>query len=180
MRGKALYRIVEGNAHIGLDKVILVVKIFIKNYFCTFTRRNYGQRLIPQYRKIALEQDGWLISHDPYPLQNWNPEWEIDFGAEKLIAAERGLDKIAVEVKSFTADSFAYEFHRVLGQFMNYKAGLEVLDPDRLLFIAVPEPVYITEFQRKGIQISIDRYQVHIIVFDPSNKVIKLWLPEKK
>jgi XisH protein len=98
----------------------------------------------------ALEKDGWTITQDPYFMKDFNPDWEIDLGAEKMIAAERGHDKIAVEVKSFITESFAYEFHRILGQFMNYTAGLEVLESDRILFVAVPVEVFETDFQRKG------------------------------
>lgn len=59
-----------------------------------------------------LQIDGWVITHDPYVLMGYDPDWEIDFGAEKLLAAERGLEKIAVEAKSYRGLSFAYEFHQ--------------------------------------------------------------------
>jgi hypothetical protein len=35
---------------------------------------------------------------------------EIDLGAEKLICAEKGIEKIVVEVKSFLSRSLTYEF----------------------------------------------------------------------
>lgn len=124
----------------------------------------------------ALEKDGWVVTHDPYPLDEWNPDWEIDFGAEKMIAAERDTDKIAVEVKTFGAESFAYEFHRALGQYMNYLAGLETLDPGRKLFLAVPKGVYESEFQRRGIRVSLEKYQVHLLVFEPSTNSIERWI----
>ncbi len=65
--------------------------------------------------KEALIKDGWVITHDPYSFNKWDPEWEIDLGAEKIIAAKKENQKIAVEIKSFLATSFAYEFHQVLG-----------------------------------------------------------------
>ncbi len=146
-------------------------KVF-SDYFCIKMARDLYHYIV----KEALIRDDWDITHDPYPLQNWNPDWEIDLGAEKMIAAERGVQKIAVEIKSFTADSFAYEFHRVLGQFMNYQAGLEIFEPERVLYIAVPESVFLTEFQRKGIQVSLQRYHVRIVVFDPFTKTILEWI----
>ncbi|MEL6383121.1 MAG: element excision factor XisH family protein, partial [Cyanobacteria bacterium J06626_18] len=39
--------------------------------------------------RTAIEADGWLITHDPYPLQAGGYDLEIDLGAEKIIAAER-------------------------------------------------------------------------------------------
>lgn len=98
--------------------------------------------------KEALELEGWKITHDPYKLSEWDPDWEIDLGAERLIAAEKDTQLIAIEVKSFLEISFAYEFHRALGQYINYRGGLKVLDPSRILYIAVPIAVYETECQR--------------------------------
>jgi hypothetical protein len=52
--------------------------------------------------KTALIKDGWTITDDhPLSLKIGNRNTAIDLGAEKIIAAERGTEKIAVEVKSF-------------------------------------------------------------------------------
>jgi hypothetical protein len=67
----------------------------------------------------ALEKDGWLITHDPYKLMILESKSEIDIGAEKLFAAEKQNQKIAIEVKSFLSLSFGYEFHSALGQYLN-------------------------------------------------------------
>lgn len=45
----------------------------------------------------ALEKDGWVITHDPYPLRVKGRNYEVDLGAEQLVAAEKGPTKIAVE-----------------------------------------------------------------------------------
>ena len=37
----------------------------------------------------ALEKDGWRITHDPYPIRVDDVGYEIDLGAEPLIAAEK-------------------------------------------------------------------------------------------
>jgi hypothetical protein len=67
----------------------------------------------------ALEKDGWTITHDPLPMQVGRVEMYIDLGAERLIAAERGTEKIAVEIKSFARSSEISEFHTTLGQFLS-------------------------------------------------------------
>jgi hypothetical protein len=46
-------------------------------------------------------------------------DMQIDLGAEKILAAERGEEKIAVEIKSFISSSNISEFHTALGQFLN-------------------------------------------------------------
>ncbi len=45
---------------------------------------------------------------------------QIDLGAERLIAAQKQDERIAVEIKSFIAPSAIYEFHTALGQSLNY------------------------------------------------------------
>jgi predicted RecB family endonuclease len=51
--------------------------------------------------KRALQKDGWQITHDPLSISVGGVNMSIDLGAERLIAAEREGEKIAVEVKSF-------------------------------------------------------------------------------
>jgi XisH protein len=68
----------------------------------------------------ALEKDGWTITHDPLILRYELGNLYIDLGAEKVLAAERAGQKIAVEVKSFLKNSAVSEFHTALGQFISY------------------------------------------------------------
>jgi XisH protein len=51
--------------------------------------------------KAALIKDGWIITHDPLRLHWGVKDMYVDLGAERLLAAEKGTRKIAVEVKSF-------------------------------------------------------------------------------
>jgi hypothetical protein len=132
--------------------------------------------LYHQVVKQALQKEGWIITHDPYSLKDWDPDWEIDLGAEKIIGAEKQNQKIAVEVKSFVEISFAYEFHKALGQYLNYHAGLQELDKERVLFLAVPLSVWETDFQRKGIQFSIHFYRVKILIYNTDLNAIESWI----
>jgi len=125
--------------------------------------------------KETLIKDGWTITHDPYQMRDYDPEWEVDFGAEKIIAAERGAEKIAVEAKSFLETSFAHEFHGVLGQYLDYRSGLKRLEPDRKLFLAVPVEIWDAEFHRVGIVNSLNDYHVMLFVYDPISKIIQQW-----
>jgi XisH protein len=123
-----------------------------------------------------LINEGWDITHDPYILENFNPDWEIDLGAEKMIAAERNTEKIAVEVKGFREASFAYEFHGVVGQYIHYRIGLEFVEPDRRLILAVPVDVFETHFLRPGIRISVERNEINLMIYNPLNKKLERWI----
>ena len=46
---------------------------------------------------------------------------QIDLGAERLIAAEKGIEKIAVEVKSFVGSSKIEDLRDAVGQFVIYR-----------------------------------------------------------
>ena len=98
--------------------------------------------------KKALQKDGWQITHDPLSFRVGGVNMSIDLAAEKLIAAEREGEKIAVEIKSFLEKSSAIsEFDTALGQFINYRAALRRREPERILYLAVPVTTYNTFFQ---------------------------------
>ena len=153
---------------------------FLSQFPFTFVKLNY-LKLMAKDRyhfivKEALINEGWKITHDPFPLRDWDPDWEIDLGAEKVFGAEKDNQKIAVEVKSFLETSFAYEFHKTLGQYLNYLASLSQLEKERTLYLAVPLNVWETDFQRKGIQFSIKTYNIKIIVYNIISKKIEQWI----
>ncbi|GAB3497840.1 hypothetical protein GCM10027341_18550 [Spirosoma knui] len=54
-----------------------------------------------QVVRTALEKDSWQITHDPLRVVLGRRKGYVDLGAEKLIAAQRGMQKIAVEIKNF-------------------------------------------------------------------------------
>lgn len=125
--------------------------------------------------KSALEKDGWLITSDPLYINFAEVEIYIDLGAEKLLAAEKDREKIAVEIKTFLKPSAISEFHTVLGQFLNYRFALQAEEPERLLYLAIPIEIYDTFFARRFVQLIIQEYQLKLIVFDPVNEEIVQW-----
>jgi hypothetical protein len=127
--------------------------------------------------KKALEKDGWTITHDPYYLNDKikNIKYEIDLGAEKLLAAERDLEKIAVEIKSFTKISFRHEFHSVLGQYLIYYKGLYQVEADRILYLAIPAFAYNRLQSHPFLLEIVEDYNVKLIVFDDKNETLVSW-----
>jgi hypothetical protein len=126
--------------------------------------------------RLALEKDGWVVTDDPlYIKASRQIGMYVDLGAERLLAADRSGQKIAVEIKSFLGLSAINEFHLALGQFLNYRLALSKLEPDRVLYLAVPEDTYEQFFVDEFIQQAIETYQVRLIVFDPVQEEIKQW-----
>lgn len=124
----------------------------------------------------ALEKDGWVVTKDPYHVKVDEIGYEIDFGAEPLITAEKDEKLIAVEVKSFVGPSTINEFHRAVGQFNDYSVALEIEDPERVLFLAVPEEVWLIFFEKPLIQKSLARIGARVIVYNPQENSIVKWI----
>lgn len=127
--------------------------------------------------KTALQKDGWLITHDPYPLQAGSFNLAIDLGAEKVIAAQRGERKIAVEIKSFLGPSKISEFYGALGQFIAYRAALQVQEKERTLYLAVSSNIYEQFFTTPFIQELIQQNQLYLLSYDIEQEVIERWQP---
>lgn len=124
----------------------------------------------------GLEKEQWTISHDPLELEWEEVKVKIDLAAERLIAAKRGEEKIAVEIKSFIGTSAISDFHTALGQFLNYRVMLEVKEPDRKLYLAIPLETYETFFQSQLAQIVKEKYQLKLIVYEPLAEEIVQWI----
>jgi XisH protein len=126
--------------------------------------------------KNALNQAGWTISNDPLYLSVGNLSLQIDLAAERLIAAEKGNQKIAVEVKSFLIDSKITAFYNALGQYLAYQVALSEKEPDRALYLAVPDLTYESLFGEVLVQKILQRYPVKLIVYNSDVEEIQRWI----
>jgi hypothetical protein len=126
--------------------------------------------------KIALETEGWTITHDPYHIDLGFVDFYIDLGAERLIAATRNGEKIAVEIKTFLSASTISEFHTAIGQFINYRIALEEEDAERKLYLAVPLDIYKRFFKYPFIQTVIRRNQIPLLVYDIEKQEVAQWI----
>lgn len=124
----------------------------------------------------ALEKEGWIITDDPYSFSVGNVDFRIDLGAEKLIAAEKSGEKIVVEIKSFIRQSPVTAPHEAVGKYDLYLLGLEEHDPERLLFLAIPNFSFDNFFQRPFVQKVIERKNLKLIIYDTEQEIIVQWI----
>jgi XisH protein len=99
----------------------------------------------------------------------------VDLGAQKLIAADRSGQKIAVEVKSFIGTSTISEFHIAIGQFINYRYALELQEPERVLYLAVPLNTYNIFFIKTFVASVVQRSQINLVIYDIETEEITKW-----
>jgi len=142
----------------------------------SFTKAMPAKDLFHDAVRHALEKEGWIITDDPLHLDFGGVEIYIDLGAEKLLAAERNGQKIAVEIKSFIRSSAITEFHAALGQFINCRTLLKQKEPERELYLAAPVSIYEPFLRLELIQIVIREQNLKLILYNPEREVIEQWI----
>ena len=128
--------------------------------------------------KRALQKDGWIITHDPFPLQIGRKRLSADLGAERLINAEKGTQKIVVEVKSFVGRSDVKDLEQALGQYILYRQVLNEMRIDRSLYLAISQPIFNSVFTIELGQVLLKNQIVKLIVFDDKSEAIVQWIPD--
>ena len=125
----------------------------------------------------ALIKDGWTITSDPYTLKWGTKDLFVDLGAERVLAAQKGTMKIAVEIKSFIGPSEMADLEQALGQYTLYRAILAEQEPDRTLFLAVPEHAMHDVFEEPIGQLLLTTGRTRLFAFSVENEEIIRWMP---
>ena len=125
--------------------------------------------------KKALKNADWTVTHDQYTMVYAEFIMYADLAAERLIAAERGKEKIAVEIKSFVRRSAVQDVKDALGSYEMYKVFLEELEPDRKLYLAISERAYHDTFRLDAVQLLLRRFSIPLIVVNIEQEEIVLW-----
>ncbi|WP_286826798.1 element excision factor XisH family protein [Microcystis sp. LSC13-02] len=126
--------------------------------------------------KQALIKEGWQITDDPFTLDYKGIRLYADLGAERIFAAQKDLEKILVEIKVFNSPSLMIELEKAIGQYNVYRSFLKRLEPQRRLYLAIPDDVYQDFFSLEPIQEVISDQLVFLIVFNPELEVINQWI----
>ena len=126
--------------------------------------------------RTALVKDGWTITHDPLVLPFGERSLRVDLGAQAPVAAERDGRKIAVEIKSFVGRSEITDLERALGQYALYSFLLRRQEPERRLYLAVPEDTYLSLFDTAEGRDLIIAEAIRLLVFRPLEEMIVLWI----
>jgi hypothetical protein len=127
--------------------------------------------------KNALIKDGWTITHDPLRVRlARGKNLFVDLGAKRLIAAERGIERIAVEVKSFTRPSDMKDLEEALGQFVLYDRLLTRYYPEHRLYLAVSEDTRKRVFEEEAGQTLIEDGILRLVTFDTVREEFVRWI----
>jgi len=126
--------------------------------------------------RLALEADGWTVTADPLSFKVGKIQVQMDLGAEKLIAAERGNEKIAIEIKTFSNLSFITALYEAVGKYVIYRNVLKIRDPERVLFLAIPEVIYKHFFEEIIVQGVLEEENFNMVIYNQHTKAISQWI----
>lgn len=123
----------------------------------------------------ALEKDGWTITHDPLIIPSGGTTFRIDLGAEKVIIAQRGSKKIAVEVKSLAKISLIHDFYEAFGQYMFYRDAFSDESIDRTVYLAVSPASWKRIQTLPFIVKRLDQYKIKVVIVNVVEQIIVEW-----
>lgn len=126
--------------------------------------------------KEALIKEGWTVTNDPLSFKIGKMQIQIDLGAERLVAAERGAERIAVEIKTFSNLSFITALYEAVGKYIIYRNVLRRIQPDRTLFLALPESIFDRFFEESIIQETVQEEEINLILYNQTDKLITKWI----
>ena len=125
----------------------------------------------------ALKNDGWSITHDPLTLRWGGKDLFADLGAEKVIAATKNSQKIAVETKSFLGPSLTNDLEQALGQYTLYRNVLERIEPERIIYLAVEIDAFREVFEEPLGELVLEANNLFLLVFRAATNTIEKWIP---
>ncbi len=123
--------------------------------------------------KNALVKANWVISNEQVALKVPRRALTVDLEATqqdtKVI--------ILVEVKVFENMRSPMKYLELaIGQYALYRAVIEWLKIDRVLYMAVPSPAYETIFREEIGRIAIENLKLRLMVFNPDTEEIERWI----
>lgn len=137
--------------------------------------------------KRALIKDGWEITDDPYVIAYGERFLFVDLGAEEtktsegitgnFIGAERADVRIAVEIKELRGQSVIVELEQAIGQYVLYRLLLNRIEPERSVFLAIPDKVYRELFTEPVGELVISDLPLQLLVIDVEQVEVKKWIP---
>lgn len=124
----------------------------------------------------AQDKDGWTITAGPFKIVFKDVGLSADLGAERTLAAERGAERIVIEIKSFLGPSLFHDLEQALGQYGLYRLYLRLTEPDRVLFLAIDTDTYANFFRRESVQVAVEDAKLKLVIVSLETEEVAQWI----
>ena len=129
--------------------------------------------------KQAFIKDGWEITYDPYVISYGERFLFVDLGASSMIGIRQGTKDIAIEIKEFRGQSQIADLEQAIGQYTLYRLLLNQVDPEREVYLAIPEETYNVIFSEPIGKLAIAQLSLKLVIVNLAKQEISQWIPAR-
>lgn len=139
--------------------------------------------------KQAIIKDGWQITDDPYVISYGERFLFVDLAATEsstpdrmagqFIGAEYQNSRIAIEIKEFGGKSAIADLEQAIGQYIVYQLLLKQVDPEREVYLAIPDITYYSLFSEPIGELVIAEIPLKLLIVDLQKTEVKQWIPAR-
>ena len=129
--------------------------------------------------KQAFIKDGWEITYDPYVISYGERFLFVDLGASSMIGIKQGTKDIAIEIKEFRGQSQIADLEQAIGQYTLYRLLLNQVDPEREVYLAIPEETYNDIFSEPIGKLAIAQLSLKLVIVNLAKQEISQWIPAR-
>jgi XisH protein len=72
--------------------------------------------------------------------------------------------------------SFITSFYEAVGKYIVYRNVLAMREPERILYLAVPETIYMRFFEEQVIQKTMRDERFKLVIYNQTNQIITEWV----
>ena len=139
--------------------------------------------------KQAIVKDGWQITDDPYVISYGERFLFVNLAAIEsstldhitggFIGAEYQNSRIAIEIKEFRGPSAIANLEQAIGQYIVYQLLLKQVDPERQVYLAIPDTTYYDLFSEPIGELVIAEIPLKLVIIDLKKTEVKKWIPAR-
>jgi hypothetical protein len=138
------------------------------------------------HHQTGYSCEGWEITDDPYVISYGERFLFIDLAAKlnasdsiagRVIGAKRGKKRIAIEIKEFRGNSAIADLEQAIGQYVLYQMLLNQVDPERELFLAVPDTTFDEIFSEPIGELVICELPLKLLIVNVGTVKVTQWIP---
>jgi hypothetical protein len=123
----------------------------------------------------ALEKAGWVVVDHPATIHLGRGKGNFIYADLRLRRHDSNQTIIIAEVKCFTR-GLLDEFYHAVGQYVVYRNVLRLNNIATSVYLALPQHIYDTFFQRAFVQATLDDIHMKLVIVDLEKEEATEWI----